>query len=61
MKISIISGSHRNPSQSEKIGRYSASILQKDFNDIEPYQKSFQKVMLLSSYPRNGMDRFPLV
>jgi NAD(P)H-dependent FMN reductase len=37
MKISIISGSHRNPSQSEKIGRYTASVLQKDFDGIEPY------------------------
>jgi NAD(P)H-dependent FMN reductase len=37
MKITIVSGSHRNPSQSEKIGRYTASILQKDFRDVEPY------------------------
>ena len=37
MKITIVSGSHRNPSQSEKIGRYTASILEKDFRDIEPY------------------------
>lgn len=37
MKISIISGSHRNPSQSEKIGRYIESSLREDFDDIEPY------------------------
>jgi NAD(P)H-dependent FMN reductase len=37
MKISIISGSHRKPSQSEKIGRYTESVLRKDFDDIEPY------------------------
>ncbi len=37
MKITIISGSHRNPSQSEKIGRYIESSLGQDFDDIEPY------------------------
>ncbi|MES9850920.1 MAG: NAD(P)H-dependent oxidoreductase [Candidatus Thiodiazotropha sp. L084R] len=37
MKISIISGSHRNSSQSEKIGRYAASVLQNDFDEVEPY------------------------
>jgi len=37
MKITIISGSHRNPSQSEKIGRYTASLLQQEFEDVEPF------------------------
>ena len=37
MKITIVSGSHRNPSQSEKIGRYTESVLKKDFDGIEPY------------------------
>ena len=37
MKISIISGSHRNPSQSEKIGRYIETLLKTEFTDIEPY------------------------
>ena len=37
MKISIISGSHRNPSQSEKIGRYIEKSLATEFDDIEPW------------------------
>ncbi len=37
MKISIISGSHRNPSQSEKVGRYLEKTLANDFDDIEPW------------------------
>ena len=37
MKISIISGSHRNPSQSEKIGKYIEALLNKDFSDVEPF------------------------
>lgn len=37
MKISIISGSHRDPSQSEKIGRFIENSLTKDFTDIEPF------------------------
>lgn len=37
MKISIISGSHRNPSQSEKIGRYIEALLKTEFTDIDPY------------------------
>ena len=37
MKISIISGSHRNPSQSEKIARYVESLLTNNFTDIEPF------------------------
>ena len=37
MKISIISGSHRNPSQSEKIGRYVEQLLQNEFTDVEPF------------------------
>lgn len=36
MHITIVSGSHRNPSQSEKIGRYIESQLQEK-NDIEPF------------------------
>ena len=37
MKISIISGSHRNPSQSEKVARYLETTLSNDFDDIEPW------------------------
>jgi len=37
MKISIISGSHRNPSQSEKVARYIESELSSNFDDIEPW------------------------
>ena len=37
MNVTIISGSHRNPSQSEKIGTYIKSLLQSDFSDINPF------------------------
>ena len=37
MKISIISGSHRNPSQSEKVARYLEKTLNSDFDNIEPW------------------------
>ncbi len=37
MKITIISGSHRNPSQSEKIGRYINTLLQEKHTDIDPF------------------------
>jgi NAD(P)H-dependent FMN reductase len=37
MKISIISGSHRNPSQSEKIARFIDNSLQNDFDDIDTF------------------------
>ncbi len=37
MKISIISGSHRKASQSEKIGRYIEKSLANEFENIEPY------------------------
>jgi NAD(P)H-dependent FMN reductase len=37
MKISIISGSHRNPSQSEKVARYIEKALSAEFDDIEPW------------------------
>lgn len=37
MKISIISGSHRNPSQSEKVARYLEKTLASHFDDIEPW------------------------
>ena len=37
MKISIISGSHRNPSQSEKVARHIEKTLAKEFDDIEPW------------------------
>ena len=37
MKISIISGSHRNPSQSEKVARCLEMTLLGDFDDIEPW------------------------
>jgi NAD(P)H-dependent FMN reductase len=37
MKITIVSGSHRNSSQSEKVSRYIESVLKKDFTDVEPF------------------------
>ncbi len=37
MKISIISGSHRNPSQSEKIGKYIEALFKQEFSDIDPF------------------------
>lgn len=37
MKITIISGSHRNPSQSEKIARYIKSVLHDKFDDADPF------------------------
>ena len=37
MKISIISGSHRNPSQSEKIASYIETLFNKKFPDVEPF------------------------
>lgn len=37
MKISIISGSHRNPSQSEKIARYIETLFKSEFSDIDPF------------------------
>jgi NAD(P)H-dependent FMN reductase len=37
MKISIISGSHRNPSQSEKVARYIEKTLLNEFDDIKPW------------------------
>ena len=37
MKISIISGSHRNPSQSEKVARYIETTLSSELDDIEPW------------------------
>ena len=37
MKISIISGSHRNPSQSAKIGHYIKNILSEKFSDSDPF------------------------
>ena len=37
MKIGIISGSHRNPSQSEKVARYLEKSLTSDFADIAPW------------------------
>ena len=37
MKISIISGSHRNPSQSEKVARYIETTLADGFDDIDPW------------------------
>lgn len=36
MKITIISGSHRNPSQSEKVARYISRTLKAEHPDIEP-------------------------
>lgn len=37
MKITIISGSHRNPSQSEKIGRYIKTLFEEKYSDIDPF------------------------
>ena len=37
MKISVISGSHRNPSQSEKVARYIETTLASEFENIEPW------------------------
>lgn len=37
MKISIISGSHRNPSQSEKVARHIEKTLSNTFDDIQPW------------------------
>lgn len=37
MKISIISGSHRKPSQSEKVARYLEKTLGREFDDIETW------------------------
>ena len=37
MKITIISGSHRNPSQSEKIGRYIENLFKDEYEEIEPH------------------------
>lgn len=37
MKISIISGSHRNSSQSEKVSRYIEKTLVAEFDDVEPW------------------------
>jgi NAD(P)H-dependent FMN reductase len=37
MKIGIISGSHRNPSQSEKVAKYLEAELDSDFDDIDPW------------------------
>lgn len=36
MKITIISGSHRSPSQSEKIARFVEASLKQDFSGVEP-------------------------
>ncbi len=37
MKISIISGSHRSPSQSEKVARHLEKTLADDFDDVDPW------------------------
>lgn len=37
MKITIISGSHRNPSQSEKVARYISKTLETEHGDIETF------------------------
>ena len=37
MKISIISGSHRNPSQSEKIAHYVEKLFSNKFSDIDSF------------------------
>lgn len=35
--MAIISGSHRNPSQSEKIARHIETVLKDQFDDVEPF------------------------
>lgn len=37
MKISIISGSHRSPSQSEKIARYIETLFKNEFTDVDSF------------------------
>ena len=37
MRIGIISGSHRNPSQSEKVARYIENQLAEKFEGLEPW------------------------
>lgn len=37
MNITIISGSHRSPSQSEKIGRYIDALFQDKYKDVDPF------------------------
>lgn len=37
MKISIISGSHRSPSQSEKVGSYIETLFKDKYASVEPY------------------------
>jgi len=37
MKVTIISGSHRNPSQSEKVGRYIEKAFTENDEAIDPY------------------------
>ena len=37
MHITIVSGSHRNPSQSEKIGRYIETVLHEQVDEAEPF------------------------
>lgn len=37
MNITIVSGSHRNPSQSEKVGRYIEKVMKEEFDDAEPF------------------------
>ncbi|MDQ6970714.1 MAG: NAD(P)H-dependent oxidoreductase [Mariprofundus sp.] len=37
MHITIVSGSHRNPSQSEKIGRYIENLLHEQVDEAEPF------------------------
>lgn len=37
MKISIISGSHRNPSQSEKIAHYIKDLFKGSYADVDPF------------------------
>ena len=33
MKVTVISGSHRKPSQSEKVGRYIETVLKDEFDN----------------------------
>ncbi|HHZ88670.1 MAG TPA: NADPH-dependent oxidoreductase [Chromatiaceae bacterium] len=37
MKLAIISGSHRNPSQSEKVARYIDTVLSTEHDDVETW------------------------
>ena len=37
MKVTVISGSHRKPSQSEKLGRHIKHVFEEQFEDVDPF------------------------